>query len=157
MDNNYKKVPRKTDEEPIQPNEIRITSFGGMRRYISYADALLDPSLIKQFEEDQQADISENAEKFPTPEKQYDTIVLKALGRSSNKAVTIAEVIKRRVVGLHQITLIHSTRIVAEYEPKIEGIEKTKERTVSAIHHFVKNSIGQERSRLPRANPSRSS
>lgn len=84
-------------ETPIAENEIRITSQGRMRNYITYAMTLLQ-------------------------EKEADQIVFKAMGRAINKAVTIVELIKRRVVGLHQITSITSTDIIDTYEPLEEGL-----------------------------------
>merc|ERR1719331_3346945 len=51
-------------------------------------------------------------------------VVIKATGNALTKAVTSAEVIKRRFKGLHQITNIGSTEIVDEYEPIEEGLDK---------------------------------
>lgn len=44
-------------------------------------------------------------------------ITLKAMGRCIFKAVTAAEVCKRRLAGLHQITDIVTERIVDRFEP----------------------------------------
>merc|ERR1719337_602616 len=61
-------------------------------------------------------------------------VVIKATGNALTKAVTAAEVIKRRFKGLHQITALGSVEIVDEYEPLEEGLEKvTDTRTVSTI------------------------
>merc|ERR1712084_152438 len=50
------------------------------------------------------------------------------------KAVTLAEVVKRRFKGLHQITSLSTTEIVDEYEPLEEGLDKvTDTRTMSCI------------------------
>ncbi|KAG5219180.1 ATP-dependent RNA helicase [Salix suchowensis] len=49
-------------------------------------------------------------------------IVFKAMGRAINKTVTIVELIKRRIVGLHQITSIGSTDITDTWEPLEEGL-----------------------------------
>ncbi|KAM7250797.1 hypothetical protein ACFE04_022680 [Oxalis oulophora] len=49
-------------------------------------------------------------------------IVLKATGRAINKTVMIAELIKRRVVGLHQDTSIGSIDITDTWEPLEEGL-----------------------------------
>merc|ERR1719262_1964639 len=51
-------------------------------------------------------------------------VVIKATGNAVSKAVTSAEIIKRRFKGLHQITNIGSTEIVDEYEPLEEGLDK---------------------------------
>ncbi|KAJ0462881.1 putative DNA/RNA-binding protein Alba [Helianthus annuus] len=93
----YQKVEKPRAEQPIDENEIRITSQGRMRNYITYAITLLQ-------------------------EKGSSEIVFKAMGRAINKTVTIVELIKRRVVGLHQITTIGSTDITDTWEPLEEGL-----------------------------------
>ncbi|KAJ9165928.1 hypothetical protein P3X46_020739 [Hevea brasiliensis] len=55
-------------------------------------------------------------------EKGSNEIVFKAMGRAINKTVTIVELIKRRIVGLHQITAIGSTDITDTWEPLEEGL-----------------------------------
>ncbi len=45
------------------------------------------------------------------------------MGRAINKTVTIAEIIKRRIPNLHQITEISSTDITDVYEPLEEGLD----------------------------------
>merc|ERR1719277_9442 len=54
-------------------------------------------------------------------------IVIAATGNALTKAVTSAEVIKRRFKGLHQITKLGSQEIVDEYEPIEEGLDKVTE------------------------------
>merc|ERR1711879_1126598 len=49
---------------------------------------------------------------------------IKATGNALTKAVTLAEVVKRRFKDLHQITALLSTEIVDEYEPLEEGLDK---------------------------------
>ncbi|XP_039049180.1 ribonuclease P protein subunit p25-like protein isoform X1 [Hibiscus syriacus] len=93
----YQRVEKPKAETPIDENEIRITSQGRMRNYITYAMSLLQ-------------------------EKGSNQIVFKAMGRAINKTVTIAELIKRRIVGLHQITSIGSTDITDTWEPLEEGL-----------------------------------
>ncbi|KAM1180195.1 hypothetical protein ACFX2J_019129 [Malus domestica] len=87
----------KAEAAPINENEIRITAQGRMRNYITYATTLLH-------------------------EKGSNEIVLKAMGRAISKTVMIAELIKRRIVGLHQNTSIGSTDITDVYEPLEEGL-----------------------------------
>lgn len=93
----YQRVEKPRAETPIDENEIRITSQGRMRSYITYAMTLLQ-------------------------EKGSTEIVFKAMGRAINKTVTIVELIKRRIVGLHQITSIASTDITDTWEPLEEGL-----------------------------------
>lgn len=57
-------------------------------------------------------------------EKGFTEVVLKAMGRAINKTVTIAEIIKRRIPNLHQITEISSTDITDVYEPLEEGLDR---------------------------------
>ncbi|KAL7551510.1 hypothetical protein ACHAWF_018181 [Thalassiosira exigua] len=49
-------------------------------------------------------------------------IELKAMGKAINKAVTIAEILKRKM-PLHQITALSSCEIVNVYEPLEEGLD----------------------------------
>ncbi|KAK6939308.1 DNA/RNA-binding protein Alba-like, partial [Dillenia turbinata] len=93
----YQRVEKPRAETPIDENEIRITSQGRMRNYITYAMTLLQ-------------------------EKGSNEVVFKAMGRAINKTVTIVELIKRRIVGLHQITSIGSTDITDMWEPLEEGL-----------------------------------
>ncbi|KAJ4966628.1 hypothetical protein NE237_018477 [Protea cynaroides] len=93
----YQRVEKPRLDTPINENEIRITTQGRMRNYITYATSLLQ-------------------------EKGSNEIVLKAMGRAINKTVMIAELIKRRIAGLHQNTLIGSTDITDMWEPLEEGL-----------------------------------
>ncbi|XP_062198665.1 H/ACA ribonucleoprotein complex subunit GAR1-like isoform X2 [Phragmites australis] len=93
----YHRVEKPREEAPIKENEIRITTQGRMRNYITYATALLQ-------------------------DKGSDEVVFKAMGRAINKTVMIAELIKRRIVGLHQNTTTGSTDITDMWEPLEEGL-----------------------------------
>ncbi|XP_074349241.1 uncharacterized protein LOC141688985 isoform X2 [Apium graveolens] len=93
----YRKVQKTKAESVINENEIRITSQGFVRNYISYATSLLQ-------------------------ENDGREIVLKAMGPAINKAVAITEIIKRRIPQLHQDTVISSVKIVDVYEPIEEGL-----------------------------------
>ncbi|XP_047322136.1 ribonuclease P protein subunit p25-like protein [Impatiens glandulifera] len=93
----YRRIEKPKAEKPIEENEIRITSQGRMRNYITYAMSLLQ-------------------------DKGSNEIVFKAMGRAINKTVTIVELIKRRIVGIHQVTSICSTDITDVWEPIEEGL-----------------------------------
>merc|ERR1711956_91693 len=60
-------------------------------------------------------------------------VVIKASGNATTKAVTAAEVIKRRFKGLHQITNLTSEEVVDEYEPLEEGLDPVTETRNLAI------------------------
>ena len=51
-----------------------------------------------------------------------EKVVLKAMGKAINKAVTIAEILKRKM-PLHQITALSSCEIINVYEPLEEGLD----------------------------------
>ncbi|TXG53896.1 hypothetical protein EZV62_019152 [Acer yangbiense] len=93
----YQKVEKPKSETVISENELRITAQGRLRNYISYAISLLQ-------------------------DKGADEIILKATGRAINKTVMIAELLKRRVVGLHQNNSTGSIDITDVWEPLEEGL-----------------------------------
>jgi len=105
----YRRVTKsKPETSEIKENEIRITTQGKMRSYIAYATSLF--------------------------QKGATVIILKAMGLAINKTVTIAEIIKRRIKGLHQNTQINSTEIVEVWEPLEEGLDRVEtSRQVSSI------------------------
>ncbi|KAI0493981.1 hypothetical protein KFK09_024111 [Dendrobium nobile] len=107
----YQRVLKPREVSPSKENEIRITSMGRMRGYITYATNLLLG-------------------------KDSNKIVIKAMGRAINKTVLIVELIKRRVAGLHQDTKIGSTFITDSWVPLEEGLlplETTRLVSVIAI------------------------
>ncbi|PHU16316.1 hypothetical protein BC332_17521 [Capsicum chinense] len=93
----YQKVEKPRQELPINENEIRITSQGIVRNYITYATTLLQ-------------------------ERNGKEIVLKAMGQAISKTVAIAEIIKRRIPRLHQDAAISSVSITDVWEPIEEGL-----------------------------------
>ncbi|KAG1347553.1 hypothetical protein COCNU_06G013820 [Cocos nucifera] len=93
----YQRVEKPRPESAISENEIRITTQGLIRNYVSYASSLLQ-------------------------EKRVREIVLKAMGQAISKTVAIAEIIKKRIPGLHQDTTISSTSITDVWEPIEEGL-----------------------------------
>lgn len=95
----YRRVPKVKDTEAKADNEIRVTAVGSVSAYVSFA-----------------------AKVFNDMEK--SEVVVKATGNALAKAVTLAEVIKRRFKGLHQITKLGLTEIKDEYEPLEEGLDK---------------------------------
>merc|ERR1711920_1006317 len=90
-------------------DEIRVTGVGSVSSYVGRAATVYN-------------------------ELNKSKVVIKASGNALTKAVTAAEVIKRRFKDLHQITALGSVEIVDEYEPLEEGLDKvTDTRTVSTI------------------------
>ncbi|KAL5216011.1 hypothetical protein ABZP36_007412 [Zizania latifolia] len=93
----YQRVEKPREEAAIGANEIRVTAQGRTRNYITYALALLEDNAT-------------------------DEIVIKAMGRAINKTVAIVELLKRRIVGLHQNSSIESIDITDTWEPLEEGL-----------------------------------
>ncbi|KAI8523204.1 hypothetical protein RHMOL_Rhmol13G0055200 [Rhododendron molle] len=122
----YQKVEKPRPEEPIHENEIRITSQGLVRNYLSYATGLLQ-------------------------EKQGREIVFKAMGQAISKTVAITEILKRRIPWLHQVTAVSSVSITDVWEPIEEGllpVEQTRKVSMISItlstKELNKNSPGYQ-------------
>ena len=60
-------------------------------------------------------------------------VTIKAADRLMDKALWVAEVIKRRVGGLHQITDIKEREIVDIYEPREEGLQRVEQKRFLTI------------------------
>jgi len=105
----YRKVLKPKEETAKSDEEIRVTAAGSVSAYVSRAATV-----------------------FNELKKPY--VIVQATGNALTKAVTAAEVIKRRFKGLHQITELKTVEIVDEYEPIEEGLDKvTDTRNVSVI------------------------
>nr|XP_043622352.1 protein FAM98A isoform X2 [Erigeron canadensis] len=108
----YTKVEQKKEEMAMNENEMRITSQGLVRNYITYATTLL------------------------LQERRGKEIVLKAMGQAISKTVAIAEIIKRNIPRLHQDTQISSISITDVWEPIEEGllpVEMTRQVSMISI------------------------
>lgn len=95
----YRRVPKQKETESKPDNEIRVTAVGSVSAYVSFAAKVFN-------------------------EMSKDDLVVKATGNALAKAVTLAEVIKRRFKGLHQLTNVTTQEIVDEYEPLEEGLDR---------------------------------
>merc|ERR1712039_537783 len=105
----YRKIIKPKETVVKDETEIRVTAVGSVAAYCARANTLFK-------------------------EQDKKTITITGSGNALTKAVTLAEVIKRRFKGLHQITSLSSAEIVDEYEPLEEGLDKvTDTRTVSVM------------------------
>merc|ERR1712019_17507 len=105
----YRKVIKPKETAVKDDTEIRVTAVGSVYAYCARANTLFN-------DEDKK------------------TITITGTGNAITKAVTLAEVAKRRFKGLHQITSLSTTEIVDEYEPLEEGLDKVMDtRTLSCI------------------------
>jgi DNA-binding protein len=97
MSEAYRKVVKK---ESIPQNEIRVKKERKIGKYLLRAHDLL------------------NDKKNPK-----DSVVIKGVSHAIQSAINLAELIKHKVKGLHQINKIINITIVDEYEPLFEGLD----------------------------------
>lgn len=103
----YRVVSR--PKTPIQDDEIRIASDGRLPRYVAYAARLFVDQGRK-------------------------SVTIKATGNAIPLAISLAEIMKRRLPNLHQVSTIGDTTISEVYEPVEEGLEgQVHERDVPFI------------------------
>jgi len=95
----YIKIKREGDKAP--ENEIRIRADPKIGRYIAYAATLL-------------------------LEKKLDTVVIKASGVATKSACQVAEILRHRILNLHQVVELKTTSVIDEYEPQEEGLDRVK-------------------------------
>ena len=61
-------------------------------------------------------------------------VTLAGVGKAITKVVTVAEILKRRVAGLHQRTSLHTLEMDETFEPKDEGLDVVhRKRRVGAV------------------------
>jgi DNA-binding protein Alba len=92
----YRRVVKAEGEE-ASPLTVRVQAYGKIGSYVSAACALLDA---------------------PAGE-----VRVVGRGRAINRAVTVAEVLRRKVPGVHQCTALSSVKVTDEYTPLEVGLE----------------------------------
>ncbi|MCO5584261.1 hypothetical protein L7F22_038185 [Adiantum nelumboides] len=109
----YKRVASTRTATPpsLKENEIRITAQGLSGSYVSYATSLFQDNNVTE-------------------------VVLTAMGRVISKAVLVAEILKKRVRGLHQDISLASSDVKDVWEPLEEGLN-----TLEMVRHVSMISI----------------
>ena len=123
----YRRVEKA--DETLPANEIRVRRGVGIGRYLKRAWELLNGA-----------------------EGSEDKVVIKGVSNAVQSAVNLAELIKHRVKGLHQINKISNITIVDEYEPLYEGLDHLKfsrvvtmlQITLTKSDTVVKSDIGYQ-------------
>ena len=92
----YKKV--RSEREAVPDGIIRVNRTINARQFIE--------QVLEEFNE-----------------KKKDSVTLSSLGEAITKTVTIAEIAKHRIPGLHQVNEISTIVIDDEYEPIEEGLK----------------------------------
>ncbi|KAI5081986.1 hypothetical protein GOP47_0001729 [Adiantum capillus-veneris] len=109
----YKRVASTRTAAPpsLKENEIRITAQGLSGSYVSYATSLFQDNNVTE-------------------------VVLTAMGRVTSKAVLVAEILKKRIRGLHQNISLGSSDVKDVWEPLEEGLN-----TLEMVRHVSMISI----------------
>lgn len=95
--------------EPLGSDEIRVTAMGKVVNYVSYAGTLITDQKMRQ-------------------------LTIKASGNAIGQAIALAEQLKRRYKGLHQLNSCGNTTVSLVYEPIEEGLDQvTEERVVAYL------------------------
>jgi ribonucleases P/MRP protein subunit RPP25 len=134
--------------EPTSNYEVRITQQGKPRNYISYAMGLFVSTYSRMLMVTDERLMplvgmsgSDLLVLHTLQADGSDKIVLKAMGRAINKAVTIAEILKRKM-PLHQLNSISSVEMIDVFEPLEEGLDVvTSRRYVSCMKITLSRSL----------------
>ena len=97
-------------QEVLPSNEIRVKRGVGIGRYLKRAHELLNGT--------------PGPAAATTPAS--ESIIIKGVSNAVESAVKLAELIKHRIKGLHQLNKISHITIVDEYEPLEEGLDHLK-------------------------------
>ena len=77
-------------------------------------------------------------------------VTIKAADRLIDRALWVAEVVKRRVPGLHQVIEINEREVVDVFEPKEEGLVRVeKKRYLTIIEVTLTKEPTAEQKKLP--------
>ncbi|ETO24997.1 hypothetical protein RFI_12147 [Reticulomyxa filosa] len=137
MQTKYRRKPNPSDQPSIEENEVRITTqvvtthvflvntntSGGAGGIGVGASGGTGGS---QQGNEEKANLDQRGDVLNTSNKQFDTIVLKATGQAIYSAVTTAEVVKRRIADLHQVTSLDTLEMIDVWEPLEEGLKEVK-------------------------------
>ena len=78
-------------------------------------------------------------------EQKKDSVILSSLGEAITKTVTIAEIVKHRVPGLHQVNEISTIVIDDEYEPIEEGLKPmTLQRKLTCLQIHLTTTVPKD-------------
>ena len=99
MADKYRRVEKSQEVLPL--NEIRVKRKVGIGRYLKRANDLFG-------------------------ENNTNLVIIKGVSNAIESAVKLAELIKHRIAGLHQVNKISHITILDEYEPLEEGLDHLK-------------------------------
>jgi DNA-binding protein len=112
MADKYRRIEK--TQEALPSNEIRVRRGVGIGRYLKRAHELLNG-----------------------PDGHSENVIIKGVSNAVESAVKLAELIKHRIKGLHQLSKISHITIVDEYEPLEEGLDHLKFTRMVAMLEIV--------------------
>lgn len=117
----YRKLESAAEKHP--DNEVRVSNNRTLRTYLVYINGLFE-------------------------EKKMDTVILRGTGFVISKCTSVADLVRRRIKGLHEIVEFGSIEITDTYEPIEEGLDEV---TLKRKIPFI--SIKLSKSPLPKDHP----
>jgi hypothetical protein len=108
-------------EAALPDHVISVSSHGKVRHYVGYGERVLQVRCAVHAGEGGGAArvvVAHAAGRARVQELQRELVVVVGKGKAISKAVTVAEILKRAVPGLHQETAIASETTLDRWEPK---------------------------------------
>ena len=152
----YVKVDAPSPSLPADADEVRVTTGGKIRDYVEFSLARLS---VRARHPLSRALNDKNNRIRPHPRLDTDSafpsignpqdanggrITLAGVGKAITKAVTVAEILKHRVAGLHQHTEFHTLAMDETFEPKEVGLNTVhRRRHVSAVTVTLCNDVSR--------------
>lgn len=136
----YVKVDAPSPSLPADDDEVRVTTGGKIRDVVEYSLARLEvrarPHPFAALKKTTES-APPRSPRLPIPEPQdasQGRVTLAGVGKAITKVITVAEILKRRVAGLHQRTSLHTLEMDETFEPKDEGLNVVRrKRRVGAV------------------------
>jgi ribonuclease P/MRP protein subunit RPP25 len=152
----YVKVDAPSPSLPADADEVRVTTGGKIRDYVEFSLARLS---VRARHHPLSCALNDKHRICPHPRLDTDSafpsignpqdanggrITLAGVGKAITKAVTVAEILKHRVVGLHQHTEFHTLAMDETFEPKEQGLNTVhRRRHVSAVTVTLCNDVSR--------------
>ena len=151
----YVKVDAPSPSLPADADVVRVTTGGKIRDYVEFSLARLSVRARHPLS----CALNDNDRIRPHPRLDTDSafpsignpqdanggrITLAGVGKAITKAVTVAEILKHRVAGLHQHTEFHTLAMDETFEPKEQGLNTVhRRRHVSAVTVTLCNDVSR--------------
>ncbi|XP_043973369.1 ribonuclease P protein subunit p25-like protein [Gambusia affinis] len=102
---------------PVDTPEVRVRDGSKIRNLLRFALSRLEPGPGRAQEGGEEAGSGPG----PSPDPPCSRLLFSASGRAVSKAITCAEVVKRRLKGLHQLTRLAQSTVLEVWEPLEAG------------------------------------